>query len=218
MSDDTLLEGEAGTDEMPAFTPQQERYFSKMLDEQNQKLTSHFGRIVSEQFEKKVMPKIPSVDPDKLNEELSNRLFGGDVTGTILKVVEERERNKAKLENDKIEAIQTELVKYKDQPLYKEIYADAENLAKEAVRKGYPPGPAAELAVEKARSSFLLNKDPEHRLSMSGGGKPQPRVKAIELPADLKAAAARDIGDGIFKDEADYIKNLSPATRARYGL
>jgi len=217
MSDDTLLDGEAGTD-VPVFTPEQQQYVSKMFDEQTQKLTSHFGRIVAQQFEEKVMPKVKSVDPDKLNEELSNRLFGGDVTGTILKVVEERERNKTELENKKIEAIQSELVKYKDQPLYKEIYADAENLAKEAVKKGYPPGPAAELAVEKARSSFLLNKDPEHRLNMSGGGKPTPRTKAVELPADLKTAAQRDIADGIFKDEADYIKNLSPSTRARYGL
>jgi hypothetical protein len=38
------------------------------------------------------------------------------------------------------------------------------------------------------------------------------------LPEALKAAADRDIKSGLFKDEAEYMNELSPQVKERYGL
>jgi hypothetical protein len=93
MEDDT---GTPAVEEVvkPHFTPEQEQYMNQMFEKQSEKLTSHFGRIVTKQFEEKFMPQINDrVDPDKLNEQLSNKMFGGDVVGTINQVLDARERN-----------------------------------------------------------------------------------------------------------------------------
>jgi hypothetical protein len=54
---------------------------------------------------------------------------------------------------------------------------------------------------------------------MSGSGKITPsNKKTAKIPAALKAAAQRDISDGIFKDEAEYLANLSPNIKEKYGI
>ncbi len=209
--DDTT---DVAVDDKPSYVTKED------LDKFSDKLTSHFGRIVTKQFEEKYRPEIEKnkVDPEKLNEELSNKLFGGNVVETIEQVMDAREQRKTELHDKKIAAIENELVKYKDEPLYKETFAEAQKLAEAAIAKGFPPGPAAETAFAKAQSTYLMNKDPEYKLKMSGGGKSAPRKKQRALPPELKAAAQRDIADGLYKDEAEYINELSPSIREKYEI
>jgi hypothetical protein len=219
MEDDT---GTPAVEEVvkPHFTPEQEQYMNQMFEKQSEKLTSHFGRIVTKQFEEKFMPQINDrVDPDKLNEQLSNKMFGGDVVGTVNQILDARERNLKELSEKKQALLKTEMEKYESQPMYNETKLDIEKLASEALAKGFPPAPAVELAYEKATKNFVLNKDPDYKLSMSGSGKITPsNKKTAKIPAALKAAAQRDISDGIFKDEAEYLANLSPNIKEKYGI
>ena len=205
---------------VPHFTPEQEQYMNQMFEKQSEKLTSHFGRIVTKQFEEKFMPQInDKVDPEKLNEQLSNKMFGGDVVGTINQVLDARERNVRELGEKKKALLKTEMEKYESKPMFNDIKESIEKLASEALVNNFPPGPAVELAYEKAAKNFLLNRDPDYKLSMSGPGKVTPsNKKTAKIPTALKAAAQRDIQDGIFKDEAEYLANLSPNIKEKYGI
>jgi hypothetical protein len=53
---------------------------------------------------------------------------------------------------------------------------------------------------------------------MSGPGKQVKTTKKPKIPTELKAAAERDIRDGFFKDEDEYLANLSPQMKAKYGI
>ena len=206
--------------DVPTFTPEQEQYMSDMFEKQSDKLTSHFGRIVSKQFEEKYMPQIKEnqVDTEKLNEQLSNKLFGGDVNGTVRDIIKKVNDEDKMVVQEKQNLITAEMEKFADQPLYKETEDSIKKIANEAIAKGFPPAPAVEMAYEKAGRQYLQNKDPEYKLGMSSGSKPQKRTKTAKMPSELKAAAARDIADGFFKDEAEYLAELSPAMKAKYGV
>ncbi len=183
------------------------------LDKFSDKLTSHFGRIVAQQLEKKE----PVIDQDKLNAQLQNRILG-DVSGTVNDIIDAREKEQLSLENEKKAAVLQEMAKYQDKPYYQEVKDDLEKIAHEALGNKFPPGPATELAYEKACKNLLLHKDPDYKLGMAGAGKKLKRSKKKELPKEFKAAAKRDIDSGLFKDEADYMENLSPQVKANYGL
>ena len=217
MTDDT---GTPAVEDVPTFTPEQEQYMSDMFEKQSDKLTSHFGRIVSKQFEEKYMPQIKEnqVDTEKLNEQLSNKLFGGDVNGTVRDIIKKVNDEDKIVVQEKQKLITAEMEKFADQPLYKETEDSIKKIANEAIAKGFPPAPAVEMAYEKAGRQYLQNKDPEYKLGMSSGSKPQKRTKTAKMPSELKAAAARDIADGFFKDEAEYLAELSPAMKAKYGV
>jgi len=57
----------------------------------------------------------------------------------------------------------------------------------------------------------------EGDLEMINPGMPR-RSKKAKLPAHMKEAAARDIEQGLFKDEAEWIEHLSPKAKEQYGL
>lgn len=223
MADDTgtpAVDAEGNPIVAPHFTPEQEQYMTKMFDKQSEQLTSHFGRIVTKQMEEKFLPQInEKLDPNKLNEELSNKMFGGDVVGTVNQILDAREKNVKELSDKKQALLTAEMEKYESQPMFAETKLDIERLAAEALAKGFPPAPAVEIAYEKATKNFVLNKDPEYKLSMSGAGKQTPtNTKKAKMPAALKEAASRDIRDGFFKDEAEYLANQSPAIKEKYGI
>jgi len=218
MSDDT---GTPAVEEpKPAFSKEQEAFMNTMLEKQSEQLTSHFGRIVTKQMEEKFMPEIKKnqVDPKQFEEIVQGKGFGGDMVGAINEVIDMREKNASDLQKAKEEAITEEMEKFKDQPFFQETEAQIKEIAIAAIKKGHPPAPAVELAYEKAGRIFLQNKDPEYKLSMSRGGKQAPRKKEAKLPAAFKTQAAKDIANGIFKDEADYIANLSPSIREKHGI
>jgi hypothetical protein len=220
MTDDNDTGGLPADGERPAFTPEQEQYMSGKFEKYTEKLTSHFGRIVTKQFEEKFMPKIEAnqVDPEKLNEQLSNKLFGGDVNGTVREIIEKYDNEKKSVMTEKQKLITEEMEKFADKPLYKETEDTIRKIADEALAKGFPPAPAVEMAYEKAGRQYLQNKDPEYKLGMSTGGAPPKRTKNAKMPRELKEAAERDIRDGFFKDEKEYLAELSPQMKAKYGV
>jgi hypothetical protein len=189
------------------------------LDKFADKMTSHFGRIVTKQMDEKYMPKIKEsqIDPEQLKEQLSTE-FLTDPEGTINKMLDKREQDRKTVADKKLELVSEEMKKFEDRPLFSETQKEIEKLAGEALEKGYPPGPAVELAYEKAKSNHLINRDPDLRLAMSPPGSPKPREKKTKMPQEFKAAAQRDIAAGLFKDEQDYLDNLSQDVKARYGL
>ena len=206
--------------EAPVFSDEQAAYMDKMLEKQTDKLTSHFGRIVSKQFEEKYLPEIKKsqVNPEEMNEQLSNKLFGGDVNGTVRDIILKEREERNHLVTQKEQAVEKEMEKFQDKPLFKATEKDIKKIALEALKKGHPPAPAVELAYEKAGRAFLENKDPDYKLGMAGQGKAPVRTKVTKMPAELKAAAQRDIADGYFKDEADYLAQLPLSIKEKYGI
>lgn len=207
-------------DKVPAdeeiFTEQQQTVINKMLETQadtlTAKLTSHFGRISKEQVNK----SLP--DLEKLNEKLSNQILGGDPDGAVREILERVRKEEKELSQKKQDAIELEMEKFKDDPLFKRTKDDIKKIATEALKNGYPPAPAVEMAVSKAGRHYLESTDKEYNLGMVGQGKPPTRTKATKMPGELKKAAERDIRDGFFKDEAEYLAALSPAMKERYGI
>ena len=98
-----------------------------------------------------------------------------------------------------------------------------DKIAKQAIRQGVPPQWAADHAYHKALSEHLSSSGREEnedggRLSMLEGGRQQRKQTGQKLPERFKEAAKRDIAKGVFKDEKDYIANLSPQIREQYGI
>jgi len=209
-------------DKVPAdeqiFSEQQQGVIDQMLEKQAEtltaKLTSHFGRISKEQVSK----SFDEIDHEKVNEQLKDKLFGGDVNGTVRDIVKQMQTEDKQLSEKKNEAVENELEKFKDKALFKETEGDIRKIAAEAIQNGYPPAPAVELAFEKAGKNYLQSRDKEYNLGMVGQGKPPTRTKATKMPDELKKAAERDIADGFFKDEAEYLAQLTPAMKEKYGI
>jgi len=113
------------------------------------------------------------------------------------------------------------VVGYAKDEIYNDIQGDMVSISKQKIASGWPPKAAVEFGRQEAERKFLRTKlyGPEHEgLEMSSGGRPRPIVKKKGLPDMYKKACARDMADGIVKDEADYIKNLSPQVRKEFGL
>jgi len=215
MSDDT---GEPAV-ENKIFSDEQQGVIDQMLEKQAEtltsQLTSHFGRISKEQVNKSFNEK---VDPDKLNEDLSNKMFGGDVNGTVRDIIKAVNREETDLASKKTEALRDEMKKFEGTPLFKETSKEVEKIAQEALSKGYPPAPAVELAFATAKNNYFANSNPDLKLGMSGSGGQSKQQKKSKIPTELKDAAARDISDGIFKDEADYLANMPSSLKEKYGI
>ncbi len=206
-------------------------------EEQQQFLGSWMGRMISKQFDEKVVPLIderlpeqqlsviaPRQDGDALEqfqEQVTEKLLGGDPVGAfqmlqnVSKLADQNLATTAKTATDKA------LTAFKDDPYYKEIFVDAQKMAHEAAAMGHPASIAADSAFHKAKANFLEHGKAGEAdgLSMTSGGKPRPgRETKPKLPPQFKAAAKRDIDKGLFKDEADYIANMDPSIRAKYGI
>jgi len=203
------------------FTPDQEQYIGSWM-----------GRIIKKQFDESVMPVLqdainrkPTFHPGgdnevlkKFNEELSEEMFTNPL-GAIQKAVNAIEQSKVELTKTQTVQVDKAITSHSDDPLYKDIYQDMRAIAHDAVKKGYPPGPAAEYALAKAKANHFENATKgEGGLNFADGGKSTAGKKTPKLPPEFKKAAARDIEKGLFKNEAEYIESLSPAIRAKYGI
>ena len=204
------------------FTPEQEQYMGSWM-----------GRIISKQFDEKVLPVIQQNQPapppqppggdsalDEFNEKLQDMVLGGNVTGALQ--LYNQVQTQATENLTKTNRVQTDraLTSFSDEPYYKDVFKEAQSMAHDMVAKGFPPDTAAEYAYTKAEAKHLkkkLNPSTEPQ-GMLEGGRRQPSDKKPKLPAQFKKAYERDKKKGFFKDEQDYINNLSPAIRAKYGI
>lgn len=212
----------AGEDEKP-FTPEQEQYMGSWM-----------GRIIKKQFDESIVPLIegqqrqPAFTPSgegnaltKFNEEITEQFFGGDPLGAFNKMQQVSQTAKSNLSESNKKAANTAITGYSEDPLYKEIYADAQRITHEAVANGHPPEAAADYGIQKAKVLFFEKRDANlgnEGLDMSVSGIQQRQTKTVKLPPEFKKAFERDKEKGLFKDEADYIKHLSPTIRAKYGI
>jgi len=201
------------------FSPEQEQYLGSWL-----------GRIVKKQLEENLPvreePVIPQAQHNEalkgFNEELQTMVFDGDVVGAVKRANEVLKRADTNL--SKAQAIEADkaIVSYSDKPFYNDIYADMKKVVHEAVGNGYPPHEAVRMAYAETKSALLENKIKESGGHdglglLSGGSKPRTN-KDTKVPAKFKAACAKDIKSGLFKDEADWISALSPEIRAANGM
>ena len=198
--------------------------------EQEQYIGSWLGRIVKKQIEESVLPhlqqsptQVPTQEPDalnKFNEKLQEKIFSGDVMGALNMAQNVQKQADQTLSKQKTIETDRALTALSDQPFYKDTFGEAQKIAHDAVQAGYPPGPAAEYAYNKAKASFLERKlsGDNEGLNLSDGGKPPTRTKTPTLPPEFKRACKRDIAKRLFKNEKEYIEHLSPSIRAKYGI
>lgn len=210
------------------FTPEQEQYIGSWM-----------GRIVKRHVEDAVRSSIPAHQPqpdysgqtgatpiDKLNEKLQERIFSGDVYGALSDVVDLKEKARKNLTDTQMLTTDRAITGFSEDPYYKEIFSDVQKVARQYVGQGYPPKAAAETAFHKVKTGYLERKVSGDRdtsnLGMLSGGRRVPGKKTIKLPPQFKKAAAREIADGIFKDEAEYIahlqKTLPVESQKKYGM
>ena len=208
----------------------QEEHQKPFNPEQEQYIGSWLGRIVADQIDKKVAPLVQDKQPPphqpvsddalkKFNDEVSEQFFGGDPTGAFNKMMNVHKTAQDNIASQNKIATDRAITSYSDDPLYKDIYQDMNKIAHEKVIAGFPPAAAAEFAFTAATAnhykSQVVNKPGGGNLKMSGGGRQERATKQFKLRPEFKKAAARDIASGYFKDEQDYINNLSPHVRAK---
>uniref|UniRef100_A0A6H1Z5P5 Capsid assembly protein n=1 Tax=viral metagenome TaxID=1070528 RepID=A0A6H1Z5P5_9ZZZZ len=205
------------------FTPEQEQY-----------LGSWMGRIVARQFDEKVAPHLrqqpqqqPPANQDEMmkqfNERVGEKIFSGNAVEAVDMVLSLKEQAKQNLSQTQNMNLLRILTTYTDQPYYEDINQEIHRLAKEKLSEGAPPDKAVKWAYAEAKGNYLEDKmktgdRDTSNLGLTGGGRQLGRQKVAKLPPEFQRAMERDIRDGIFKDQADYIKSLNPKVRERIGL
>lgn len=210
----------------------EELKFSKLQMEQ---LATLVGRISKKQLEENVIPLISRREEPinsmeqqnetikEFNDKLQQKIFDGDVLGAIQMATDVQNRAKDTLTKTQIREVEKNIVSYSDKPFYKDIYSDMDKIAKDAIIQGVPPEWAVEHAYHKALADYLsgnrINNNDDGSLDMVTGGKQYKRSgKEPKLPEDFKNACARDIASGLFKNEKEWIDNLSPKVRGQLGI
>jgi hypothetical protein len=219
--------GDAGTqdqvDKGKPFTPDQEQY-----------LGSWMGRIIAKQLDEKVMPHIRQQQPvqpigqtddamKKFQEQVQEKIFGGDSVGAIDMVLTLKEKAKQNLTQTQNMNLMRGITTYSDQPYYEDIQPTMQKLAKEKIAENWPVEAALRASYAEAKAAFLEEKmkggDREGGgFSLAGGGRSAQRTKVVKLPPEFERAMARDIADGIYKNKEDWVKGMNPKVKERLGL
>jgi len=223
------------TEEVDTDTQADQEPQKPFTEEQEQHMGSWMGRIVSRQIEDKVLPamrdmlietqkapelKSPEVK-DKFNQELLDMFLGGNVMGALDKAAQVTQSAKQNMTRQQSIDTDKAITTYSEDPYYKDIHSDVKSLAAEYVKEGYPVGPAVKMAFSESKLSFVEKKgsDGGANLEMVGGGRRSQSTKKSKLPSVFKSACAKDIKDGLYTDEADWMKNgLTPKLRKKYGI
>jgi len=201
-------------------------------EKQLQQMYSASGRIISKQFEEKILPMLQELKPqtpqtqtpsagEDFNKSLQDMIFSGDVVGAFERYSTAKAQQETNLTQAQETATNKAITTYSEDPLYKEIYDDVKERANKLVKDGFPPIPAARTAMAEVKAGYLERKltgDPEGSLGMLGGGIRTKTTKAVKLPPEFKAACAKGIKDGLWKDEKEYIADLSPRVKAKLGI
>ena len=211
--------------------PEQDKDTKPFSPEQEQFMKSWFGRIVSTQLEEKVLPRIeemrqpvqPPPDMSAFKDEVYHQaVVDGDFAGAVEKVFNKLQGKRSSANEALNKEVDKFVVSYSEDPDYKDIYSDMNKRAHELKTEGYPPIAAAKQAFTEAKLSYLQRPkdlDDDGSLDMSaGGGRPKPRKKKVVLPEHFKKAMARDIGEGRFKTEEEWISYLSPQIKRELGI
>lgn len=190
---------------------------------------SWFGRInkeqITKQFDEKVMPVLeemragsPATDATPPDEDMQNMMFTNP--DKFFEIGMEKYQKKVKNVTDtKLKSIDEAILTYAEDPLYRDIHSEMKKIAHDKVGEGWPPQAAVIYAKSEAEKNHLKRQAGDDTdLEMLSGGGALSRKKTKTLPPKLKEACARDIRDGIIKDEKDFINSMSPKLREIYGV
>lgn len=202
---------------------------TKMMSEMTQdQFMSWTGRNTKEQmkkmFDETVMPimeelkasrQIPDYEPPAGDMDM----IYNNPEKFVESVIEKKRKKDENMTVAKVKQIDEAILGYADDPLYREIHSEMKGIATKKVGEGWPPEAAVIFAKTKAEKNYYKRQvSDDTGLEMLGGSGNLPKKKQKSLPPKLKEACARDIRDGIVKDEADYINSMSPKMREIYGL
>jgi hypothetical protein len=187
------------------------------------------SKQVAKQFDEKVMPFIEEMrasrkvtDNQQPNLDLQDLILSSDPKDHekyFELMMNRTKQREASVSTAKHKELDKEFLKYSEDPLYRDIHSDMKEIALKELGEGWPPVAAAEHAKTAAEALYFKRQSSgDSELDMLSGSSPAPRKRKGSLPPKLKEACERDIRDGIVKDEADYIKNMSPKMREIYNV
>ena len=222
--------------------PQEPEEGEGFTKKQLQQLGSLVGKITSTQISEKVMPLLnrepdkPAIDVTpiegtqpgeealrKFNEEVTREFFAGNPMKAFQMMQAVHSRAQQNLSEANKRQTDTAINSYRERPYFKDVYENVKNKAYELVREGaYTPEAATRVAYAEAVYEHIQqsNQPPgeEGSLDMIDSGRPSDRKRTPQLPPHLKEAMARDIEEGLFKDEKEWIAALNPKTKEAYGI
>lgn len=164
-------------------------------------------------------------DVSKLNEDWQNRILSGDVVGVLDEFSSLKQRAETEISQANANKVNSLVGGLSEEPFFNDLEKGVREMAMSLVQQGKDPQTAVDLAYNKARGNYLaglvanVHKTNPSALKMArGGSKANDAGSKGKLPPAFKERAAKDISDGLFKDEAEWIANLSPAIRKQHGI
>jgi hypothetical protein len=167
-----------------------------------------------------------SADISKLNEDLQNEILSGNVVGALdayYNLRTDAEKNVSQANQNKVNQLLDGL---KEEPFWVDLEPHVRDSAMKYVQSGKDPETAVQIAYQKHRGDYLgglvatiHSTNPDALKMAKGGGKP-PKEEGNKgkLPPEFKKRAAKDIAEGLFKDEKEWIESLAPAIRKQLGV
>lgn len=218
--------------------------FLKGDDKDMQRLSSALGRSLKQQGDllkgfKTLADKLDSLEakpqreepqyqnPDvaALNEKWQNAIFSGNVIDVLDEFTTLRDQAQKNISQANMNKVDKLLTGLQDEPFFNDLAPSVREKAIKFVQGGKDPETAVDLAYNRQRADYLAGlvatvhqHDPKALEVARGGGKRQKETKAAELPANFKKAMERDIKAKVYKDEAEWIANLSPSIRKELGV
>lgn len=213
-------------------------------DEKDQhRIASALGRALKKQgeqdkFNKQVMdtlskleqhlsnpPKNTHPDVAKLNEDWQNRILSGDVIGVLDEFSSLKTKAETEISQSNMNKVNQLMEGLSEEPFFGELEKVVRERSASLVQQGKDPQTAVDLAYNKARADYFgglvasVHKTNPNALKLAkGGSKPDTEGSKGKLPEDFKKRAEKDIAEGLFKDEADWIASLSPQIRKQLGV
>lgn len=205
----------------------------KNMSEMSQdQFMSWMGRInkeqITKQFDEKVTPFLEELkagrqvtDATPPDEKIQDLMYTDPETYQKLMFEKNMKNYQETVKNittKKNQAIDEAILEHAEDPLYREIHSEMKKIAHIKAEEGWPPQAAVAFAKSESEKNYLKRQagDDTGFEMLSGGN--HPRKKTKSLPPKLKEACARDIRDGIVKDEKDFINSMSSRMREIYGI
>ena len=155
---------------------------------------------------------------DRFNEQVTEKLLGGDALGAFEMMNNVMQTKNQNLSQQASIATDKALTAFSEDPLYKETFSDSKKLAHEYA-KTMPAPVAAKLAYNETKAKYYESATNDGgNLAIQGSGKRVVQGKKPKLAPEFKKVCERGIADGTFNDEQDFINNLAPNIREKYGM
>jgi len=167
-----------------------------------------------------------NTDISRLNEDLQTQILSGNpiqAFDTYMNLKTEAERS---ISQKNASAVNSLVANLKEEPFFADLEGPVRNTAMQYVQNGKDPETAVNLAYFKHKGDFLagivtnVHKTNPNALKVATGSGETPKDDGNKgkLPPEFKKRAEKDIQEGLFKDEQDWINNLAPSIRKQLGV